>query len=39
MYETTTTARSAAMAIEIGKTRCADAAETASSTTSADSVA
>ena len=39
MYETTTMARSVAIAIEIGKTRCADAAETASSTTSADSVA
>src|SRR6266566_6897776 len=39
MYETTTTASRTAIAIEIGKTRCADAAEAATSTTRADSVA
>ena len=39
MYETMTTARRIEIAIEIGKTRYADVAETASSTMSADSVA
>src|ERR1700751_700494 len=39
MYEMTTTARRIAIAIEIGNTRCADAALTPTSTTRADSVA
>ena len=39
MYEMTTIASRIAMAIEIGNTKCADAALTPTSTTSADSVA
>src|SRR5690348_18474311 len=39
MYETTTTARRTAIPIEIGKTKRIAAAETPTSTTSADSVA
>src|SRR5947209_5631177 len=39
MYESTTIASRIEMAIEIGKTKCADAALTPTRTTSADSVA